>query len=276
MRFALVNGEPADSISVADRGLHYGDGLFETLAVHAGAVEFAGFHLERLARGCARLGLAAPDSGLLEREIGAGAAAMGEGVLKLIVTRGSAGRGYRPPQDQQASRILLGYDLPAHPPAWGAQGVRVRICETRLGRNSRLAGLKHLNRLEQVLARAEWDDPEIAEGLMLDDAGHVVCATSANVFVARAGELVTPSVTEAGVAGVMRRVLIEIAARERITLVERPLPLAELRDASELMLSNSVIGLWRVREIDDRVLPADAMWRRLRSALAACAGRPPP
>src|SRR5262245_4902502 len=99
MRLALVNGKPADSISVTDRGLHYGDGLFETLRVHAGTAEFAGLHLDRLARGCARLGLAAPDSGVLESELEAGAAAMGEGVLKLIVTRGSAGRGYRPPRD---------------------------------------------------------------------------------------------------------------------------------------------------------------------------------
>jgi len=275
MRFALVNGLPADTVSVADRGLHYGDGLFETLAVRRGAAEFARYHIERLVRGCAVLGLPPPDARLLEREIVDSASTMREGVLKLMVTRGSAGRGYRPPPDAAPTRVLLGYDFPAHPAEWSEEGVRVRVCETRLPRNRRLAGLKHLNRLDQVLARAEWSDPDVAEGLMLDDDDHVVCATSANLFVASSGGVVTPSLGEAGIAGVMRRVLMEIAAREGIVVVERPLALAELRDASELLLSNSLIGLWRVREIEGRVLLEDSLWRQLRTALADCAGRPP-
>jgi 4-amino-4-deoxychorismate lyase len=268
VRFALVDGAHTAHVPAGDRGLHYGDGLFETLAVRAGEPEFLDYHLERLARGCATLGFRAPDRRLLEREIADGASALRDGVLKLIVTRGSAGRGYRPPSEPAVLRILLGYDLPAHPPEWAAAGVRVRVCDTRLGRNRRLAGLKHLNRLEQVLARAEWDDPGVAEGLMLDDAGHVVCATSANVFVARGGELITPSIAESGVAGVMRRVLMEAAARARIAVAERTVSLAEVNDASELMLSNSLIGLWRVREVGGRELTADVTWRRLGDALA--------
>jgi 4-amino-4-deoxychorismate lyase len=268
MRFALVDGAPATSIPVGDRGLHYGDGLFETLAVRGGEPEFLDYHLERLVRGCATLGFRPPDRRLIEREIADGVSVMRDGLLKLIVTRGSAGRGYRPPSAPEPLRILLGYDLPMYPPEWLTNGVRVRICATRLGRNRRLAGLKHLNRLEQVLARAECDDPDVADGLMLDDAGHVVCATSANLFVARGGELITPGLAESGVAGVMRRVLMEAAAGARIPVVERTLSLEELNDASELMLSNSLIGLWRVREIEGRALTADVAWKRLRDALA--------
>lgn len=275
MRFALVNGVPADSVPVTDRGLHYGDGLFETLAVRGAAAEFTRYHIERLARGCSVLGLPPPDAPMLEREIATAAAALREGVLKLIVTRGASSRGYRPPQDGAPTRLLIGYESPAHPAEWGEQGVRVRVCATRLSRNRRLAGLKHLNRLEQVLARAEWSDPEVAEGLMLDDEDHVVCATSANLFVANPEGLVTPRIDEAGIAGVVRRVLMEIAARDGIAVVERPLRLDELREASELMLSNSVIGLWRVKEIEGRPLRADALWRRLREALIECAGAPP-
>src|SRR5262245_39143642 len=110
MRFALVDGEPADSIAIDDRALHYGDGLFETIAVHVGAAEFIGYHLERLARGAAALALPAPDVAVLEREIAAAAGKLRDGALKLIVTRGSAERGYRIPTGSRPRRVLLAYD----------------------------------------------------------------------------------------------------------------------------------------------------------------------
>ena len=182
MKFALVNGEPAQCLPLDDRGLHYGDGLFETLAIRGGQPQLLAAHLERLAQGCATLRFPAPDRTLLEQEIRAAARDVGEGVLKLILTRGRSERGYRPPLDPQPTRILTGYGPPAHPREWDAAGVRTRFCAARLARNARLAGVKHLNRLEQRLARAEWSDPTIADGLMLDDADDVNCATSANVY----------------------------------------------------------------------------------------------
>jgi 4-amino-4-deoxychorismate lyase len=275
MKFALVDGAPATAVPIDDRALHYGDGLFETIAVRAGVPAFLSYHMERLARGIEVLAIPLPDVPALEREIAAAATKLREGILKLIVTRGSAERGSRPPQRTAPRRLLLAYDPAAHPPSWAADGVRVRMCSTRLGHQARLAGLKHLNRLEQVLARSEWQDPTIAEGLMLDEHDNVVCATSANVFIVRGHGLVTPPLDRAGVAGVMRRVVMAIAVRDGIAVAEQTVRASDLFNASELMLSNSVIGLWRVRELEGRALPDDAMWRRLRTAIAACAGQPP-
>jgi len=269
MKVALVNGEPARSIALDDRGLHYGDGLFETLAVRSGAPVLLAPHLQRLERGCRALRLPAPEREVCERELRATAASLREGVLKLMLTRGSAGRGYRPPPNPQVTRIVLGYDPPAHPPQWRSHGIRARLCSTRLGRNPALAGIKHLNRLEQVLARAEWDDPKIAEGLMMDEDGRVVCATSANVFAVLGRELVTPPVAECGVAGVVRGVVMEVARETGLSVVERALLPSELADADEIMLSNSLIGVWRVRELEGRELSADNVRRRLLPGLAA-------
>ena len=268
MKFALVNGEPARSLPVEDRGLHYGDGLFETLVVHAGVPVLLEQHLQRLERGCRTLRLPSARE-TCERDVRDAAVRLRAGVLKLILTRGSAGRGYRPPAAAQPMRIVLGYDFPSHPPQWRAQGVRVRLCETRLGRNPALAGIKHLNRLEQVLARSEWDDPDVAEGLMMDDSGAVICATSTNLFAALGGELVTPSVAACGVAGVMRGVVMDVARDAGVRVAERALSTSDIGAASEMMLSNSVIGVWRVRELAGRELSADAVWKRLLPGLAA-------
>ena len=275
MRFALVDGTPATSIPIDDRALHYGDGLFETIAVRAARPEFLSYHVERLARGIEALAIPPQHPDVLEREVATAATKLGEGTLKLIVTRGSAERGYRAPQHARPRRLLLGYEPASLPPSWLSEGVRVRMCNTRLGHQPRLAGLKHLNRLEQILARSEWQDPTIAEGLMMDEADNVICATSANLFVVRGRELATPRVDRAGVAGVMRRVVLELAVRDGLTVAERTVQRSELLDASELMLSNSVIGLWRVRELEGRMFSDEAMWRRLSTAIAACGGRSP-
>lgn len=267
MRFALVDGVPADALPLDDRGLHYGDGLFETLRVREGRADLRDRHLGRLRHGCDVLGFPAPDLAALGRELDAAAARLGAGVLKLVLTRGSSERGYAPPPDARPRRILTAHDAWARPRAWRTEGVRVRLCATRLGRHPGLAGLKHLNRLEQVLARAEWRDQDVAEGLMLDDRDRLVCATSANVFLVLDGALVTPPVDEAGVAGVVRACVLETAAGLGIPARVAPVPAADLARASEVMLSNSLIGLWRVREVDGRAYPGDTVWRRLADAL---------
>jgi 4-amino-4-deoxychorismate lyase len=264
----LVDGAPADALPLDDRALHYGDGLFETIAVHEAEPRLLRAHLERLLHGCARLGLPPPAAAILERELRDAASRLGEGVLKLIVTRGGGERGYRPPRDPRPRRVLLGYDLPAHARAPHAEGLRVRLCATRVSRNRALAGLKHLNRLEQVLARAEWDDPAIAEGLMLDDEGNVTGGASSNLFAVLDGALVTPRVDEAGVAGVMRRTVMEIAPRAGFEVRETTLHVTQLRRATELMLSSSLIGLRRVQQMDEHVFGGEEVWHRLSAVLA--------
>jgi 4-amino-4-deoxychorismate lyase len=178
----------------------------------------------------------------------------GRGVVKLVVTRGSGVRGYCPPAEPAPRRIVTGLPWPERDPACWTRGVRVRWCLTRLGRNPVLAGLKHLNRLEQVLARAEWDDDSIAEGLMMDEGGRVIGGTQTNLFAATRDGFATPALTECGVAGVMRRAFGAWAAERGLVVAERMLTPADLDAGGSLLLTNSLIGAWPVRELDRRTL----------------------
>jgi 4-amino-4-deoxychorismate lyase len=243
----LVNGLESDSLPVADRGLHYADGLFETIAVRRGRPRLLDLHLQRLTLGCARLGLPPPDAELIAREVRTVITSQ-EQVVKLVLTRGAAGRGYRPPERAAPTRVVAGYETPAKPSPHG----RVRTCATRLAWSPALAGLKHLGRLEQVLARAEWRDEQIGEGLMLDPEGFVVCGTQSNLFMCRDGGLVTPSVDRAGVDGVMRRVVLRWARERCMVAREDRLRPGDLDGADEVFLTNALLGAWPVRELDGR------------------------
>jgi len=247
----LINGSARGPLSAADRGLLYGDGLFETIAVSDGIPRLWQRHMDRLRAGCYRLGIAVPDPTTLWRE----ALALGEGshrsVLRLTVTRGHGGRGYRPPEACEPSRILALHPWPDHPRSYHTDGVAVRVCRTRLGLNPALAGLKHLNRLEQVLARGEWGQT-FQEGLMLDASDRVVEATASNLLVLRHGALLTPLLDQAGVAGVMRGWLLERARAAGWRVTEAHLTLDEVRDAEGLALSNAVIGVWPVGSLEGR------------------------
>jgi 4-amino-4-deoxychorismate lyase len=249
----LVNGEPATTIDVMDRGLQYGDGLFETIAMRKGRPRLLAYHLERLAEGCNRLGIASPDAAVLGREIAKTATAP-DCVVKVIVTRGSSGRGYRPPTNAAPTRIVAAFPWPVLAGERTPDGARLRFCDTRLSSNTRLAGLKHLGRLEQVLARGEWDDEDIAEGLMLDEAGMLVCGTQSNLFVLAGEELLTPRVDRCGVAGVMRRAVLEWASRRGMAAREVAMRPQDLFAAAEVFVTNALIGALPVRELDGRVL----------------------
>ena len=254
MNACWIDGQPADRLPVSDRGLHYGDGLFETLPVWDGRIPLLDAHLERLHEGCVRLGFRAPADDLLRRELNQAAEGQTRAALKLMITRGSGGRGYRPPENPVATRLLLRYPWPEYPSAWQQEGVVLQICTTRLGSNPALAGLKHLNRLEQVLARAEWGDSgEIQEGLMLDAEGSVVEGTMTNLFAAApGGPLLTPDLSQAGVAGIMRRHIIEQASAAGIQLQIRRINPGELMDQHELFVCNSLIGVWPVARLGER------------------------
>ncbi|HEX9626359.1 MAG TPA: aminodeoxychorismate lyase [Acidiferrobacterales bacterium] len=265
---ALVDGRAADSLPLDDRGLHYGDGVFETVAVCAGRPLLWERHLERLRRGCARLGLLAPDAQGLSDELAALCRDAGpRAVVKLIVTRGGGGRGYAPPDDARTRRILLSLPWPDHDPLSAVRGVMVRRCRTTIGRNPLLAGIKHLNRLEQVLARREWRD-EFAEGLLSDADGCVIEGTMSNLFLVSRGTLITPDLSQSGVAGVMRAEVLEAARALGIAVAERGVPAAELAAADEMFLTNSLIGLWPVRRLDDRDFPIGELTQTLQKATA--------
>ncbi|MHB1144746.1 MAG: aminodeoxychorismate lyase [Thiobacillus sp.] len=246
----LVNGHPAETVDALDRGLTYGDGVFRTLRTQAGQPLWWRDHYTKLAADCAALYLVCPDEAQLRAEV-CRVAAAGEGVAKIVLTRGSGARGYALPAGQACTRIVLSAPLPAHAQADAPVDITARWCALRLARQPRLAGIKHLNRLENVLARAEWDDAAIFEGLLCDDSGAVIGGVMSNLLIAKAGELFTPDLGQCGVAGVARTRLLRAVARRGIPLhIGRLLPDAIL-GADEVMICNSVIGVRRVGRLDD-------------------------
>jgi len=263
-----VDGLPADALSLKDRGLAYGDGLFETIAVRGGQPLLLDRHLMRLADGCARLAIAA-DIEQVRHELQSYATAMGEGVLKLILTRGDGLRGYAPDPSAQGRRILQGNPPAAYPAAHAEQGVRLFPCSTRLSRQPLLAGLKHLNRLEQVIARAEWQDSEHAEGLMLDQAGRVIEGVFSNLFLVRDGVLITADLKRCGVAGVMRAEILFQAESLGIPVQITDIPLEQLQWADEVFVCNSVYGVWPVRACAALSWPVGPLTRKLQTIARA-------
>ena len=260
----LVNGQSSQLIPADDRGFQYGDGLFETTLLVRGRVRFLDAHLQRLFTGCARLGIGPPDEQTLRSEIAQVTAGTDRGVLKVIVTRGSGGRGYRPSSVAATTRIVA-----LHPFNHAPQGaLRLRWCDIRLGRNARLAGIKHLNRLEQVLAQSEWQEGEADEGLMLDTEGEVVCATSANVFAVREGALITPDLRFCGVHGVMRAQVLKAAPKLRLAVSEEPLWPHDLETASEVFITNAVRGIRSVASLDSMQWSETSVATRLAHALS--------
>ncbi|QHA83730.1 aminodeoxychorismate lyase [Pseudomonas mediterranea] len=259
-----VDGQPADVLSLKDRGLAYGDGLFETIAVRNGEPVLLERHLRRLELGCQRLALNL-DNGALRAELNAYAQRLGDGVLKLIVTRGDSLRGYAADPSARVRRILQGNPPAAYPAAHAEQGVALFPCATRLSEQPLLAGLKHLNRLEQVMARAEWSDSEHAEGLMLDTSGRVIEGVFSNLFIVRDDVLITADLSRCGVAGVMRAELLFQAESEGIATQVTDIRLEQLQQADEVFVCNSVYGLWPVRACGSTRWSAGPLTRKLQT-----------
>jgi 4-amino-4-deoxychorismate lyase len=270
-----VDGAVTGVLDALDRGLHYGDGLFETIACRTGAPRFLDLHLERLTHGCARLAIQLPDLARLAAQIRELAATRPACLIKLIVTRGSAtARGYGAHGDERSRTLLLQYEWPPQDPACWAQGVNVRTATGRLGENPALAGIKHLNRLEQVLIRGEWTDPEILEALVFSSSGWLVSGTMSNVFLVGEGRIMTPAITGAGVRGVMRRVVMREAQRAGFAVIETTLDAAALAAAEELFLTNARMGIWPVRSLDGAARTVGPVTRQLQQSLLPLLERP--
>jgi 4-amino-4-deoxychorismate lyase len=266
-----INGRKRTRIDCRDRGLQYGDGVFETMRIRQGGVRFLEYHLQRLELGCRQLKIADLPLGVLRRELESVAVRRRSAILKLIVTRGSGPRGYRPTGTERCSRIIALHALPKSVLTDESTPARIRLCTTTLGLNPCLAGLKTLNRLESVMARAEWQDPGIWEGLMRDVDQNIVCGTMSNLFLRRGSILMTPVIDRCGVAGVMRRWILETAGDLRLRATERRLRWRDLCEAEEVFMSNAVIGIRSVGTIErgrGRVRPPSfELAKRLRERL---------
>jgi 4-amino-4-deoxychorismate lyase len=245
----IMNGQPEQCVSVFDRGLAYGDGVFRTMRLSNKKVQHWPLHYAKLVADCAGLGIICPSETLLMLDILRSMENESEGVIKLMVTRGVGQRGYAAQYGATPTRIAVYSPLPDYPVRFVQQGVKVVVCALRLAYQPRLAGIKHLNRLEQVLARAEWQDASVAEGLLLDQHGLLVSGTMSNVFVLRGKKLMTPALDGCGVAGVTRSRILALAPLLGLETEIGPISMATLLSADEVMLCNSLIGIWPVHEM---------------------------
>lgn len=267
----LVNGLPGNTISIRDRGLLYGDGVFRTLRAVSGKALHWSLHYLKLQHDCARLDMPCPDEALLLSELNQVLAQHPDGVVKLIVTRGEGARGYAPATDAAPTRIWDFSPLPDYPKEWATQGIKAHVCQIRLPAQPRLACVKHLNRLENVLAAAElrdaqMQDGDIAEGLLLDAEGHVIEGTRSNLFAVSQGHLVTPDLSRCGVAGIQRGRVMAWALQHGMALQVRDVGLDEALHADELFVVNSVIGLWPIRALGQRRWSHFPVAERIRTA----------
>ena len=242
----LINGKPLEGVSVIDRGLAYGDGVFRTFLVNNGVPYHWELQSQKLTQDCRALGITCPSNEELLSDI---KTLFNEGenaVAKIIVTRGESSRGYAVPDNIQANRIVVKSALPIYPSNNQSHGVKLHLCYLKLGLQPKLAGVKHLNRLENVLARMEWNDPNIADGVLLDSNDNVIECTMSNIFARFGSELITPSLDQCGVAGIARLRIIEHAKHLNLDLRIETLKLNKLMQASEIIICNSLFGAWQV------------------------------
>jgi 4-amino-4-deoxychorismate lyase len=246
----LVNGEVSPRVGVLDRGLAYGDGVFRTLRIEGGKPRWWQDHFRKLAADCRTLGIPCPALDVWERDLSRLVLPQA-GVLRLTVTRGEGPRGYAPVATTPPTRIVTVW--PWTPPDTLGMGWQVRVCHLRLGHQPALAGVKHLNRLENVLARGEWGDPAIREGILLDQEGLVVSGVTSNLFLWQHGRLRTPRLHRCGVAGVARDRLMDLAVRAGYGVEETEITLDDVHAADELMFTNSLVLLERAHRLEHRV-----------------------
>jgi len=270
----LINGLPGDQISVLDRGFQYGDGVFETIALQKGMLLYWDEHLRRLRKGCERLYIPVPDTNLLLQEAQTLCSGVDKGVIKIIISRGIGGRGYQQPDPVKLTRVVSLHSAKDYPQSNWIEGVNVIICNSVLGSNRQLAGIKHLNRLEQILARNEWSDENVAEGIMLDNSQNVIEGTCTNVFMVSKGEIITPQLENCGVKGIMRDIVMKLIAATPSCKVSAckvsEIPLSQFLNAEEVFLTNSLIGIWPVKKLQNVALSvgpiSQLLWKKLQTS----------
>ncbi len=249
----LINGIENTCIDVRDRGFQYGDGLFETIAYKNSGLQLWDEHMQRLREGCDRLSLASVDEACWLEDI-VKLQLQGDAVIKLSISRGVTGRGYAynkaDNQVDNVTRVTAACAWPIYTAA-RAQGITAIFCKTPISVNPSLAGIKHLNRLDNVLARNEWHSSDIAEGFMLDNHQHVIEGTMSNVFCVLGAQLYTPSLASCGVQGVMRQRVIARARTLGIAVNIGEISKQDFLQMDSVFVTNSVIGLWPVKKIID-------------------------
>ena len=261
----LINGESDTGLSPLDRGLAYGDGVFRTLKVNQAIPETWQLHYQKLQDDCSKLGITCPSPELLLDDISRLFTSEEQAVVKILVTRGEGPRGYAMQAATSPTRIVIRESYPNSPEINFSEGVSLHLCGLRLAHQPQLAGIKHLNRLENVLARSEWVESHIADGVLLDASGLVIECTMSNLFARYGNTLLTPALDKCGVAGVTRQRIFDTAPSMGYMPEVTELDLPRLMQEDEVIICNSLYGAWQVRSFNRRewpLLPLAADFRR--------------
>lgn len=259
----LINGLEQNTLAVNDRATQFGDGCFTTARVVNGRVQLLPAHIARLQSACQRLAIPFELWSTLSDEMMMLAQHLQNGVLKIILSRGAGGRGYSGSACQTPTRILSTSATPAHYARWKAEGITLALSPVTLGRNPYLAGLKHLNRLEQVLIRSHLEQTTADEALVLDSDGWLTECCAANLFWRCGQDVFTPRLGQAGVDGIMRQFIIAQLARSAFHVVEVNAPLTAIAEADEVLICNALMPLVPVQRYAEQQWSARELYQFL-------------
>lgn len=263
----LINGKPGNVLTPLDRGFAYGDGVFRTIPVIDAVPQCWEQHYRKLSEDCNALGIVCPAAEIVYEDIAQLNRSIASSATKVIITRGESARGYAVPALAQPTRAVIRSEMPDYPPHYFTEGVHLHLCQLRLGFQPRLAGVKHLNRLENVLARMEWVDTHLADGMLLDPDGNVIECTMSNLFVREGEVLLTPDLSQCGVAGVTRQRIIDVSGALGFGIMVTKIPLERMLAADEAVICNSLYGVWEVRQLGSRHWPRGTLAETLRKGL---------
>lgn len=250
MKFCLVNGVQQNHIDIQNRGLAYGDGVFTTAKIDQGIIHYLSAHIDRLISGCKKLGINPPKASDLEQDLTTVALNYPLAVLKIIITASSGGRGYARSNSNTADIIIMIHDFPQHYGELSKVGLTLGISKQQLGINPMLSGLKHLNRLEQVLIRQELSLENYDDLLVTNINNEVVEATSANVFFITNETLYTPSIYNSGVNGIMRQAIL----KEFPSTIVDNFTINDFANAQSIFTCNCISGVLPVSTFNGKSL----------------------
>lgn len=267
-----VNGVLSDTVSLDNRALHFGDGFFTTAKLTNGKIDFLDWHIERLDIAAKRLMFGNFDIDIVHQEMQKAAVIGMNGFIKVIISRKNndmnAG-GYRCVGGFKILRIIYTGRIPKHYSQWLRFGIKIKTSAIRLARNHFLAGIKHLNRLEQVMI-ANWiykHNNIIDEALVLDTAGNIVECCSANVFWRKKHQVFTPSVRDVGVNGIIRQLVLKLLPKLGYFGTEVIVSPKYLKNADEVFITNSLLPIVSVNTVDDISYKNQTLFSLLRSYL---------
>ncbi len=263
----LVNGSFDQAISPLDRGFAYGDGVFRTMVMRNSLPDNWPQHYQKLVADCAVIGIVCPSAELLMSDLQQLFAIDEIAVAKIVITRGEGARGYAPPAITTPTRAVIKSPMPQYSMNHLVNGVNLHVCNIQMAHQPKLAGIKHLNRLENIMARMEWHEDNIFDGILLDQQDSVIECTMSNIFARFNHTLITPDLRFCGVAGITRQRIIGLAAMLKLNIEVKKISLDALLQADEILICNSLYGAFQVSKIGDATLPQHGLAKTIRSAL---------